>query len=369
MKVLLTLLMWVILPLSVLWKAVVTGGVGYLFYRKRRLRDSSRITTPGGVDSLDRVVLGGIRQWILVRGEDRLKPVLLFLHGGPGVPEGPLVRHYNRRLEEAFVVVHWDQRGAGKSFSMGIPKESMRLEQFVTDTCELARLLGERFGQDRVFLVGHSWGSAVGILAAQRCPQFFHAFAGVGQAVDFARGGEVAYRHAVQAAREQGLTRWARRLERIGPPPYRGLAGIWRARQLRSMLFRSGGVAYGETDEARYLWKLLKLYLLAPDYSLVDLGRLVWGTVFSMRLLGADLHELDLVRRVPRLDLPVYFLAGRHDRVTPSELVEEYHGALAAPRKSLIWFERSAHSPHLEEPDRFAEILVSIALGQADGGS
>src|SRR3989339_947877 len=130
------------------------------------ITDSSGITIPGSISSIEKVTLGGVEQYIIVRGEDSSKPVMLFLHGGPGSPEFAFINKTNPDLENDFVMVYWEQRGAGKSYSKEIPVESMNLDQFISDTKELSEYLAKRFNQEKIYIMGHSWGSFLGILTA-----------------------------------------------------------------------------------------------------------------------------------------------------------------------------------------------------------
>ena len=146
--------------------------------------DAAGKLLPDSIASLERVMLGGVEQGMLIRGSNVDNPVLLYLHGGPGTSELGMVRQHNMpALEKHFTVVVWDQRGAGMSYSARHPESAMTVEQFIADTHELTQLLRQRFGQAKVYLVGHSWGSALGVLTAQRYPDLHHAYVGVGQVV------------------------------------------------------------------------------------------------------------------------------------------------------------------------------------------
>lgn len=338
---------------------VLLLGSAYVIYCQHRTASEIAIVDPPGIESMERITLGGVDQQIYIRGENRENPVLLFLHGGPGFSEMVPVRHYNRELEEHFVVVNWDQRGTGKSYSRKIPSESMNLEQIVDDALELTLKLQERFAVEKIYLVGHSWGSIVGVHAADRHPEYYHAYVGVGQAVDFVEAEKISYEFTVDQARILDHQEALEELRQIGPPPYtvdeREKIGVQ-----RKWLFEFGGEVYGETNNARYLLNLLKIHLLAPEYSVMDIVNLVRGNNLSQELMWDDLLTTDLPAQVPALEIPVYFLTGRGDYVTVFEKVEEYYDMLEAPHKELIWFDKSAHSPNFEEPDRFVEELTRI---------
>ena len=309
------------------------------------------ISAPG-VASLEKVRLGGVDQWILIRGKNANLPVLLFIHGGPGSPEMPLAHRYGSRLEEMFVVVHWDQRGAGKSYRPNMP--GMTVEQFLADASELTALLKSRFHRERIYLVGHSWGSLMGALLVARHPEDYLAYVGIGQVVDMKRNEEISYRYTVDEARRRHDLYCETRLKMIGPPPY---AHNLELSVQRDCLVRLGGALH---DQHNYNGQI-ESTLTAPEYSPSDVARYLLGEGFSIHRMWGSLADYNLIRQVPRIEVPVYFAEGRYDYNTPWELVQEYYNALDAPRgKTLVWFEHSAHSPNLEEPEEFARLMERV---------
>ncbi|MGB5690767.1 MAG: alpha/beta hydrolase, partial [Woeseiaceae bacterium] len=145
------------------------------------------ILASGSVAELTSIEVNGDRQHLLIRGRDRENPVLLFVHGGPGMPAMFLAHSFQRDLEREFVVVHWDQRAAGKSFVTDTEPSTITTSQYLDDLFVVVDALRKRFGQERIYLLGHSHGSYLGILAVSRHPELFHAYIGVGQVVDEAR--------------------------------------------------------------------------------------------------------------------------------------------------------------------------------------
>lgn len=324
------------------------------------IEDGEGRPVPGSVAVLEELTLGGVPQSVLIRGRSTAHPVLLFLHGGPGTSELGLVRAYNMAaLEQRFTVVVWDQRGAGKSFGARVPESGMTVEQLVADACELSEALCRRFNQERIYLVGHSWGSVLGALAAKRRPELFHAFVGVGQVVRVLEGERLSYAWALEQARRAGDARSVERLEAIGAPPY---AGDLRAKLMaqRAILARYGGEVYGNPRGAALL--LLRAVLGAREYSWPDRTNVFRGVFASTRLLWPQILSIDLMQQAPRFEVPIYFLEGRHDHEAPAELAERYLDRLEAPRKALVWFERSAHLPNVEEPDAFNRFFLERLL-------
>lgn len=316
---------------------------------QRQAENRRRITPAAGIDVLEPVQLGGVQQWIRIRGQDRALPVLLFLHGGPGIPEMPFA-YVNAELEKHFVVVHWDQLGAGKSFNPAIPPGSMRIEQLVSDARELVNLLRQCFGQDQIFLAGHSTGSVVGVLLARSDPQLFRAYIGISQVANLQMTESFLYDFAVRAAAKTANSKAQRKLREIGPPPF--------ATAKHLQISQKWVDAFAPDKFGAISFARLRLLFFSPDCTLLDLVRIVRGAEFSFEHLWREMFMRDLFREVPRLDVPVYFLEGRNDRVVAGEIAEKYFEALEAPRgKQLIWFEHSAHWPQLDEPGKFQEVL------------
>ena len=333
---------------------LVVAGLLFRFIGQQRIAAQTRIQTTLGVESLERVTLGGIPQWILVRSWDRRNPILLFLHGGPGFPETAVARLFNAELEKHFTVVHWDQRGAGKSYRFGEDRSSWTIQDYVDDTRALIELLLRRFGKERLFLVGHSWGTVLGLRTAHDHPELLHALVGIGQVVNWREQEEISYRWVVEQARATGNTRAQEELATI-QPPYAHPSEMWIERK---WLAHFGGDFYDAQGMRRYVLA----GALSPHYSVLDGLRFAQGIGAPLEMWLNEIHEIDFFRTIPRVEVPVYFFAGRRDYNTPFELVERYAETLEAPRKEIVWFERSAHSPNLEEPDRFQEAMVSRVL-------
>ncbi len=297
---------------------------------------------PGSVASLERVRLGGVEQAILVRGRDRTRPVVLFLHGGPGMPAMFLAHAWQRPLERDFLMVQWDRRGTGKSRG-GVPEGSLTVRRVLDDLHELVALLRARFGQRRILLVGHSWGTYLGLLAVRERPDDYLAFVGTGQMAGTER--------EIVAARREGLVARAiaagdyTRAGRIADP---------RAPPTEDDLFRLGG----ELASATSIWPIVSTGLHAPEYDLCDVLALKRAADRVNRDMRYDVDPPPEDGDIARVDVPVFFFLGRRDLNAPSELAAAYLGRLEAPTKGLEWFERSAHFPFLEEPERFREALL-----------
>lgn len=317
-----------------------------------------RINSPGGIHSIEKVRLGGVEQWIQIRGHDRTKPILLFLHGGPGFPQMPFSQ-LNAELEKAFVVVQWDQRGAGKSYSWSIPDESMRVARFVSDSRELVQFLLRRFKQPKIYLVAHSWGTLIGALMVAQNPEVLYAYVSIGQVASLPETQQVRYQFAVDAATKENNQQAVTELRRIGRPPHSTFE------QCNVM---EKWVNHYSAEENRPIppSRFFRLAFDSPVYSWLDLARIPLGFKFSFENLWREIfYDVDLFKQTPRIEVPVYFFLGRHDSVVTTDVTQHYFDALEAPRgKQLIWFDRSGHWPHFTENERYRELLVNKVLAE-----
>ena len=341
---------------------LVASGLLYRMYEQNRVANDTKITSQGGIDLLGNVILGGEEQWVLIRGKKQTNPVLLYLHGGPGSFVIPTARDFGRYLEDDFVVVYWDQRGSGKSYRSGIPENSMNLDQFIRDTRELVEVLKRRFNVPKVYLVGNSWGAALGALTVEAYPELFYAYLGTGQLVNTARSDSISYAFTLSEANSTGNNEALRELTKMGPPPW----GFEEMAKQRKWLRRFGGTIYKERETSgTFLSDFMGKMLLSPEYSLMEILENSMDPDYAVRNLWDDIAGINLFEQVPRIEVPVYFIAGRHDYTTPSELVAQYYDQLEAPAgKSLIWFENAAHMPEFEDPARFYEVMLDSVLAQ-----
>jgi pimeloyl-ACP methyl ester carboxylesterase len=257
-------------------------------------------------------------------------------------------------LEESFVVATWDQRGTGRSASALEQAGTITLEQSVRDTLEMAEYLRDRFDERRIYLVGSSWGSTLGVLAAQRRPDLFAAYVGTGQMVDQAETDQRMYAESVEYAQREGDRAFAEQLAAIGPPPY--------SNPLDYPVAISSNpewhdFEHGADHSSRSSYPM---NLLVPEFSLTEQVRSASGLVDTFATLYPQLQEIDFRRDVPRLDLPVYVALGAHEATGRSSLVREWFPQLQAPSKQLVVFDRSGHVPHLDEPGRFAAFMDQV---------
>lgn len=303
-----------------------------------------------------RMRLGSADHYVLIRGRDRTAPLLVFIHGGPGYSAMPFNRLLNAGLENDFVFVNWDQRGTGNSFAAAKDRRTLTLDQIVADLDDLIDTLRAEFEQDRVLLIGHSWGSVVGLEYLAGHPEKVAIYIGVAQVTDGAKSDAEGYQWALDRARAQDRPDLASKLERIGPPPYGSLKEMWAERRVLTQL---GGV--WRNDPHSGLYYFLR-YLSVPEFSWPGFINIARGGNLSMQALNKPLFTYDAFSRHPTLEVPIVLMEGVHDQIQSPRLAETYLDRLEAPRKELIWFDQSAHMPHWEEPDRFHEEVRRVAF-------
>lgn len=323
------------------------------------MSESSERAGPQAIAVLESIMLNGSRQWISLRGTDTRNPVLLYLAGGPGGSDLAWTRKYLHALEAYFVVVNWEQPGSGKSYG-AVSKMALTPERYVEDGLALVRRLQVRFGQNKIYLMGHSWGALLGVWLVQRNPAFFHAYVGVSPLVSATENDRTAYAQALQIVAANGDTRTQQRLEKQGPPPY--LTGdIFSHYAVYTLVLHRQSQG---NNGARRSPSLLRDVLAAPEYGLVDKVNVFRGMMRAFNRVYPQLKDVDLRQDAPRLDVPVYFVLGRRDTNTLPQLAERYYEQLDAPHKALAWFEEAGHLAHFEEPERFQRFLVDTVLGQ-----
>jgi pimeloyl-ACP methyl ester carboxylesterase len=308
------------------------------------------------------VKINGVEQGMFIKSKDRNNPVLLFVHGGPGMPEYWLTQQYPTRLEDYFTVVWWEQRGAGLSYNPDISPETMTAKQFVSDTLEVTNYLRNRFGKEKIYLMGHSWGSYLGIQAAVRAPELFHAYIGIGQVSHQIESEQLAYEYALEYYRQSGNTKMVEKLKAAPPTATVPLPANYDA--LRDAYMHGAGI--GTTRDMNSV--ITGIFLPSWQFREYTLSEKVnlWRGKFISRSprfgLWDKVQITDLARQVTELEIPVYFLHGKYDYTCAYPLAKEYFAKISAPVKGFYTFDQSAHSPMFEEPEKTLQILLEDVL-------
>jgi proline iminopeptidase len=324
------------------------------------IADARKILTPNGVERLETVRIGGIDQWVSIRGTDRRNPVLLYIHGGPGYVSIPMSWWFTRGLEEYFTVVQWDQRATGKTYLLTDPAKvapTLTSDRMIADTEEMAAWARKEFGKDKIFVLGHSWGSFLGLQLAQRHPEWLYAYIGVCQLIDGPESERRGWRFAMDAARREGNAEAVHELEGIAPYGMPGqtipIAHIYVERKWVG--YYGGAMAYRRDNKADSA-----LAWLSPDYSDQEIGHIWDGNKFATPYLLPAAMALNLTK-TNSLAVPLILFEGRHDRLVNSEVAAAWFDTVKAPDKHLVWFEQSGHIPMTEERGKFLLSLVRYA--------
>ncbi|MHA2055934.1 MAG: alpha/beta fold hydrolase [Candidatus Hodarchaeales archaeon] len=314
---------------------------------------------------MEKITLGDLEQWIFIRGIDQTNPVLVFLHGGPGIPLLGMSssRRNDKELIKHFTVVHWDQRGAGKSYYQDIPVHSMTYDRFVEDCNELIDYLRNRFRTPKVFIVAHSGGTVIGMKTAHKYPEKIHAYVGVSQSIDGYDEQKVAYDFILEQAEKIGDISRYNAIKAIGPPPYDSPKKYLKQ---AGHIGRYGGFLADSSIKQYFKMGVLIIYFLtSPEYSLLEGFRTFRnkGFDFTMNAIWEEYKNINLTKEIQSIKVPIYFFEGKYDMTTPTVLVEKFYGNLNAEKgKYLIIFENSGHLPMIEEKERYEELLINTVL-------
>jgi len=302
------------------------------------------------------VNINGSKQGMFIQSKDSTNPVLLYLHGG--IPDYFLTKKYPTGLEDYFTVVWWDQRGAGLSYNAIIPPVSISLQQMISDTKEVTNYLRKRFEKDKIYLMGRSGGTFIGVHVAAQAPELYHAYIGLAQMSDHLKSERMAYEYMLKKYRDAGNRKMVRKLEAApvtNEIPYGYL-------KLRDKAMH--GIGVGTTrNMSSIITGIFFPSLTCKEYSFTEKINL-WRAKAR-----AGVHPLwdiilvtDLTKQVPELKIPVYFFHGIYDYTVSYDLAKDYFEKLKAPIKGFYTFEKSAHSPLFEEPEKTIKILQTDVL-------
>lgn len=344
---------------------ILLGGVAIImagfiicsqhFASTPQIRDQSGKIMKNSISELKCINLNGHKEWISIRGYNKNNPVILFLAGGPGGSQMAAVRYHLAELEKNYVVVNWDQAGSCKSYHAVSVKE-ITVDTYVDDGYKLTRYLCEKFNKKKIYLVGESWGSALGIFLADRHPECYLAFIGTGQMVDFVQTEKMDYAKAIEIAKQNGDNKKLKSLKKIGKPPYYG-----KDVTLKSMEYLNYLNNYMGNNKKIYNSKFDTLkYIFSSEYGIIDKFNYIWGLVNTFNHVYPQLYGIDLRKDYLDIKIPVYFFIGKQDINAPISLAEEYYNKMNAPDKKLVWFEHSGHSPWINESKLFVEELRKV---------
>ena len=310
-----------------------------------------------GIEELLEIPIGGTKQWISVRGRDRGNPVLLMIHGGPASPEMPSSWFFQNSWEDYFTVVQWDQRGSGKSYNANDPKTiqpTISARRMIEDAGEVVQFLRARYEKNKIFVLGHSWGSLVGVSLAHSHPEWLYAYVGTGQMINGKENERVGYANTLRAAEAAGNLSAIAELKAIAPyPETDGSVPLEKLGKERHWSVALGGLTYQRSTYDYYE----NLFRLSPEYTEQDVTAIDKGSALSLGALIPAILNFNYSDTV-RFQCPIILFEGRRDDTTPAEIAAQWFKRVQAPDKKLVWFENSAHMAMVEEPGRFLVHLV-----------
>jgi len=313
------------------------------------------------IDFVKKVNLNGLDQKIHVKGNNENNPVLLFLHGGPGMTNRHSVMAMNDDLLDDFTIVAWDQRGTAGSYK-GAKEEDLTLNQITEDANALVNYLCEKFGKKKIFVIGGSWGSLLGTDLLKKHPEKIAAFIGFGQVVNGHLNELISWQYCVDEATKAQDQKSLDILNRIGPPEmgvYKG--GYSGMRAQRDIMMQYGG--YSKNEKKRNYWDaFVKPIFLSGEYSFSDLVGYVKGYKFVLKKMWPEVGAIDFAKTHTKFEAPIFILDGRLDKNTPADLVEDWFNLIEAPRKELHWFENSGHNPMFDEEKKFKDLMRALLL-------
>ena len=326
------------------------AGLGWRGVRRYQISQAMATTGPNGIDERRFVKIGGVEQWITIRGQNRDNPAILILHGGPGVAYSALSPHF-LPWEHYFTVIQWDQRGAGKSFSE--QRMPPTIELMVQDAIEVSEYIRSRLHKNRIILVGHSWGSVLGVYMVKARPDLFDAYVGTGQVVNMQRNEVAAYARVLAKARARRDSNGVASLEKE-----RSAAPTHASRQIG--LQRQWATKYEPGEGPMGL--IVEIFT-SPDYSLKDFGNYFRGVIDGDRFLGKTLDgpfmRVDLPTLGTDFSVPFFIVEGADDDITPAALAKTYFDQITAPRKAFLLMPDAGHAALLTRPNMFLKFLLN----------
>ncbi|WP_405132077.1 alpha/beta hydrolase [Paenibacillus sp. FSL H8-0317] len=310
-----------------------------------------KIKGENSISMLEQVEINGTGHEVMIRGVDRTNPILIFVHGGPGCSEIPYVRKYQKELEQHFTVVHYDQRGSGKSYHFFEDYSNLTTDVLVDDLLALRNYVSKELGQEKVILIGHSFGTYIGMKAAAKAPTQFHAYIGIGQMANTIQSELESLEYTYGQAKQAGNAEDVKKLELIR-------SSIEQGKELtpRMLLQKYGGAARLIHENRDYI----SGFLLNPEYNGLDMIRFYSGMFSSQDILLKEAFDQNLPDIVDHLEIPTYFVMGKYDYMTTANAARDYFDVLDAPIKDFIIFNESAHYPQFEEKEKFVKWLNGL---------
>lgn len=322
------------------------------------LKNENGEVIPNSISEIKQIRIGGIEQGLIVRGVNEKNPVLLFLHGGPGTTEYIPTKYSELNMEEDFTVCYWEQRGAGKSYEAA-DSDDITVDQMISDTVEVTNYLRQRFKKNKIFVMGHSWGSFLGIQVIAQYPELFQAYIGTGQIKCAIEGEKKVLGSMIEKAKKQNSTALVKKLTN---------SSVKKNNEVSDSYFVTKEKARAELNmipeevDGTTLKEDLSQLICSEEYTILEKFYYIRGSMISgkSKRLFKEFIKCDLAEEIPKVEIPVYFLQGVYDDQTPYSLAKKYYNLLQAPKKGFYRFGKSAHNPMYEESKKFMTIMKKI---------
>ncbi len=318
---------------------------------QHRIANAVKITSPNGIDEAKFIEVNGAKEWITIRGDNKDNPVILFLHGGPSEANSPFVELYTP-FEKDFVFVQWDQPGAGKTYiKAGSHQPKLTIESMAADGIAVAEYLENELHKPKIILIGQDWGGVLGIRMIEQRPDLFAAFVGTGQIVGMASTQDALYQYALSHATEAHDEKMLAALKQLGPPPYNTLEQYGQFQDCCRNPF-------WPLDDVAAINRMKGVLVVSPSLSIAE----VYGWTKGLRTGEVELDTLlmtmeDLRKTDTAFSVPVFFIQGEDDNVTPTSLVADYVSKVQAPAKKLDIVPGAGHLVIWTHPDEFLNFL------------
>lgn len=300
--------------------------------------------------------INGYDQQVWISGNEE-KPILLFCHGGPGTPTMSLLRTLSRPLFEDFLVVTWDQRGTGRSFTKDLDVNTININTIARDAHCLTSYILDRFNREKIYIMGHSFGATLAMKVIKEHPEHYSAYFAISQFVNSEKNELACYNFVCEQAKKQGHDNILKKLAALGAP----VQGFYK-RPVKDMMYVKRMVSKykGDARNGQAASKIVTNILFSKEYGFFRAPNTIKGIGISLEKAGLSLKGIAYDRTHKKLDIPVYFFSGDYDRLTPQEILRDYYKTIEAPHKELHLFHESAHSPLWEEPEKFHSIIKEI---------
>ncbi len=321
---------------------------------------------PNSIALITDTVINGASQRLTIRGHDVSKPVLLRVHGGPGAFHMPqFYRAAGNDLEEYFTVCYWDQRGSGPAYVESLPDSEIRLENIVNDGIAVADHLRQKFGKDKIYLEGISWGTVVSAFMVKKNPEAFIAYIGVAQMADQLNNEILSYEYVLDEANHRKDTLAITALEELGAPPYSSKKEATAAIPVQ----RKYATRYAPDNMTFTTIELMKLILLYEGWSMNFKFHIITEGEYGISapiLWNETMVDLNLIEMISDWPIPVHFIHGELDHMAETSVSKAYFDSITAPRKKFYLFEDIGHFASAENPEKYTEIMLKEVRNLTD---